>query len=189
MLVHDPHDLGRVHGGAAAQGDDHIRLKGPHLLGALLGAGQGGIRLHVEEAGVGDAHLIQLVGDGLGKAILIEEGVRYQEGTALAHNRLEFVQGHRQAALLDIDLSRNPEPKHIFPPCSDGFDVQKVLDAHVVGNAVSAPRAAAQGQGGGQLEVVQVADAALGGGGVHQDTAGFHPGGEILELILLGDGV
>ena len=49
MLVHHPHDLARVHGGAAAQGDDAVGLEAVHGLGAFLGAGQGGIGRHVEE--------------------------------------------------------------------------------------------------------------------------------------------
>ena len=59
-----------------------------------------------------------------------------------------------------------------------------MLDAHILRHGVSAPAAAAQGQGGGQPEVIQVADAALGGGGVDKDPAGLHSGGEGIQLVL-----
>ena len=39
---------------------------------------------------------------------------------------------------------------------------------------------------GVKLEVVQIADAALGGGGVHQDAAGLHAAGKLIQLGLLG---
>ena len=57
-----------------------------HGLGAFLGAGQGGIGRHVEEGGVLHAHLIQLVGDGLGVAVVVQEGVGNDEGPLLAHD-------------------------------------------------------------------------------------------------------
>ena len=71
MLVHHPHDLGRVHGAAAAQGDDAVGREIGHLLGASLGAGQGGIGRDVKERGVLDAHFVQLVGNRLGIAVMI----------------------------------------------------------------------------------------------------------------------
>ena len=71
VLVHHPHDLSSVHGGTAAQGDDHVRLEGVHGLCAGLCVCQGGIRLYVGEGGVYDSQLIQLVGDGLGVSIHI----------------------------------------------------------------------------------------------------------------------
>ena len=90
MLVHDPHDLGRVHGGAAADGDDHVGLEGGHLGGAGLGAGEGRIGSHIVEAGVTDAHFIQLGLHGLGVAVVIQEGVGDEEGLLLAHNVLQL---------------------------------------------------------------------------------------------------
>jgi len=56
----------------------------------------------------------------------------------------------------------------------------------VMGNA---PRAAAQRQRRTQHEVVQVADAALRGRRVDEDTAGLHARGEAVNQILAGDGV
>ena len=112
--------------------------------------------------------------DGLGIAVLVQEGVGDDEGFLLAHDVLQLIQSHRQAALLEINLFRRTEPQHVLSPLGDGLDVEQVLDAHVLGDRVAAPGAAAQRQGGRQLEVVQVADAAVGGGGVDQDAAGLH---------------
>ena len=104
---------------------------------------------------------------------------------------LQLIQRHRQAALLDIHLFRRAEPQHVLSPFGHGFDVQQVLDAHIFGYGVAAPAAAAQGEGGGHFEIVQIADAALGGGGVHHDAAGLHPGREGIQHLglLLGVGI
>ena len=55
----------------------------------------------------------------------------------------------------------------------------RCLTPNVLGDRVAAPGAAAQGQGRLELEVVQVADAALAAGGVDEDPAGLHG---VLEL-------
>jgi len=61
-----------------------------------------------------------------------------------------------------------------------------VLDTHVFGNRVAAPRAAAQRQRRGHVEVVKVAQSAVGGGGIHDDAAGLHPGAERVEFCFFG---
>ena len=96
---------------------------------------------------------------------------------------VQLAQGHGQAALLDVYLFRRAEPQHILSPLGDGLDVQQVLDANVLGDGVAAPGAAAERQGGRELEVVEVADAALRGGGVDQNAAGLHALGERIELF------
>ena len=189
MLVEHPHVLARVHGGAAAHGDDHIGLEGAHLLRAGLGAGQGGVGGYIGEAGVPDAHFVQFVLDGLGIAAPIQEGVGDDEGLFLPQHVLQLAESHGKAALLEINLLGGTEPQHILSPLGYGFDVQQVLDTHILRNGVAAPAAAAQGQGGGKTEVVQVTDAALRGGGVHQNPAGFHPGGESVQLLFGCNGV
>ena len=186
MLVQDPHDLCCVHCGAAADGNDHIGLEGSHLGGTGTGAGQSGIGLDGMEGVVDDAQLIQLLLDGTGVAVLVQEGIGDDECLLVL---LQLVQSHGQAALLEVDLFRCAEPQHVFSPLSHGLDVQQVLDAHVLGNGVAAPGAAAQSQGGGHLEVVQVADAAVGGGSVDDDTAGLHAVCESVQLGTGGDGV
>ena len=189
MLVHHPHDLAGVHGGAAAHRDDAVRLERGHGLGAFLRAGQGGIGRHVIEGGMGDTHLVELIGDGLGIAVLVEEGVGHDEGPLFAHDGLQLCQSHRQATFLEIDLFRRAEPQHVLSPLGDGLDVDQVLDAHVLGHGVAAPGAAAQGEGRRHAEVIQIADATVGGGGVDQDAAGFHPGRKGVDLVLFGHGV
>ena len=144
MLVEHPHDLAGIHCAAAAQGNDHIRLEQTHLLGACLRAGKCGIRSHVKECGVLNSHLIQLIGNRLGVAVLIKEIVSDDKGLLLAHHMFELVQRNRQAALLDIHLLRCPEPQHVLSPLSHSLDIQQVLHSHVLRYGVSAPAAAAQ---------------------------------------------
>ena len=43
-----------------------------------------------------------------------------------------------------------------------------------------------EGEGGSELEVVKIADAAVGGGGVDENTAGLHALGELVDLLMLG---
>ena len=186
MLIEHPHDLAGIHGGAAADGQNQVRLESRHLGRALPGAGKGRIGGHIVEGGVGDAHFVQLVFNGLRVAVIVQEAVRDDKCLFMS---FQLGQGDGQAALFEIDLFRRTEPEHVFPPDGDGFDVQQMLDAHVLGHGVAAPASAAQGEGGGQLEVVQVADAALSGGGIHQNPAGFHPGGEGVQLLLCADGI
>ena len=65
-------------------------------------------------------------------------------------------------------------PQHVFSSLSHGFLVNQVLRPDVFRDRVAAPGAAAEGQGRGEAEVVEVADPAVGGRGVDQDARGFH---------------
>ena len=185
MLVHDPHNLAGVHCGTAADGDNAVRLEGGHGLCAFLRAGEGRVGRNIVERGVDDAQLIQLVGNRLGEAGFEQERVGDDEAALLAHNCLEFIQGDRQAALLEVDLFRRTEPQHILPPDGNSLDVQQVLDADVLGDGVAAPRAAAQRQRRTQHEVVQVADAALRGRRVDENTAGLHGSRMFCHFLFL----
>ena len=184
MLVEHPHDFRRVHGRTTAHRDDDIRLEGGHLSGTGFGAGQGGIRFHGVEGVVNDAHGIQLLFHRLGVAILIQEGIGDNEGLFVL---FQLGQRNGQAALLEIYLFGRTEPEHIFPSFCHRFDVQQVLDAHVFGNTVAAPAAAAKGQRGRKLKIVQITDAALRGGRIDQQTAGLHAGAEGVQLFLFVD--
>ena len=113
MLVHHPHNLGRVHRGAAAERDDAVRLKGGHRLAPSFAQEEGRVGRDVGEGGVADAHFIQLVGDALRVAVVVEEAVGDDEGLLLAHDRSSARQRDRQAALLEIDLRRGSEPEHV----------------------------------------------------------------------------
>ena len=186
MLIHHPHDLAGVHCGTAAQRNDAVWLEGSHRLGALFGAGEGRVGSNVIEAGVLDAHLVQLLLDRFDIAVLIQEGVGDDEAFLLAHHSAQLIQCNRHAALLHIYLLRRSKPQHILSPLSDGLDVQQMFYPNVFGNRVSAPGTAAQSERRGELEVVQVADAAVGGWGVDDDAAGLHGVGVLHNLFLLG---
>ena len=166
--------LGRVHGRAAADGDDHIGLEQAHLGGTAASALQGGVGLDIIEAVVRDAHLVKLSLDSAGVAILEQELVGHDEGALLAHDAADFVERHRRGALLEVHLLGSAEPQHVLAALRDGLDVDQVLHPNVLGDGVAAPGAAAQGQGRLHAEVVQVTDAALRGGGVDDDAAGLH---------------
>ena len=185
MLIEHPHDLCRVHCGAAAKGDDGVRLKFAHGCGAVLRGEQRGVGLNVGKYRAGDVHLVELVGDRLGVAVLVQEGVGNDKGFLFAHDVLQLLQGKGHAALLDIDLFRRSEPQHVLSPLGNGFDVQQVLHADVLAHGVAAPGAAAQRQRGREVEVVEVADAAVGGGRVDNDAAGLHGRRKFAELFAL----
>ena len=74
-------------------------------------------------------------------------------------------------------------PQHIFCPFCDCLLVDQVLGTDVLGDGVTTPGAATQGQGRGQREVVQVTDTTLGGGGVDEDTGGLHLVAEVLDAV------
>ena len=162
MLIQYPHDLGSVHCAATAKRDDDIRIKQTHLLCTGLGGGQCRIRGNVKERGMLDTKFIQFIGNRPGVPVVIQEAVGNDKGSLLPHHLVKLIQCHRQAALLDIDLFGCAEPQHVLSPLSHGLDVQQMLDPHVLGHGVSAPAATAQRQGWRHLEIVEIADSALG---------------------------
>ena len=159
MLIQNPHDLARVHGGAAADGKDQVGLEGRHLRRAFSGTGEGGIGSYIVEGGVGDPHSVQLLLHRLRVAVLVQERVGDDECLLVI---FQLGQSHRQAALLEINLFRRTEPEHVLPPNCHSLDVQQVLDAHVLGNGVAAP----------------------GGRSIHQNAAGFHFLRKGVQLLL-----
>ena len=186
MLVENPHDLCSVHCGTAAECDDGIGLECSHKSCTLGCVCKGRIRLYVKERGVLNAHLIELIGDRLGVAVLVKEAVGYNECLLCASYSSELVKSNGEATLLDINLLRCSEPKHIFSPLGYCFNVKKVLNTYVFGYAVTAPRAATQGKGRSKLEVVKVSDTTVRGRSVNEDTAGLHTSGKGIQLILFG---
>ena len=185
VLVHHPHDLAGVHRGAAADGDDAVGLEGLDLLEAALAVLELGVGRDGPEARVDDALLVEGRLDLLGEAALVEEGVGDDEGALLAVDLGELAQGHGHAALLEEDLLGNTEPQHVLTPLCDGLDVEQVLGADVARDGVAAPGAAAERQRRRHLEVVDVADAALGGRGVDEDAARLHALGVLGHLLGL----
>ena len=85
------------------------------------------------------SHLIELIRDGLGVAVLIKEGICYDKCLLCTSDTSQLVKSYRQTTFLDVYLFRRSEPKHIFPSFCYCFDVDKVLDTYVFGNGVSAP--------------------------------------------------
>ena len=131
-----------------------------------------------------NSQFVQLVGNRLCIPVVIKEAVGNDKGLFLAHDRFQLVQGNRQTAFLDIYLLRGPEPEHIFSPLCNGFDIDKVLNTDILGNTVAAPGAAAKRQGGRKLEVIEIADAALRGRSIDQNTAGLHTLGKLSKLLF-----
>ena len=139
MLIENPHDFRRVHRGAAAESDYRVGLKSSHLLNALFGALESRVGSNVAESRVDNAHLVELIGYRLGVAVFVKEVIGDDERSLLAHDVLELVERDGQAALLDVDLLRCSEPKHVLSPLSHSLDVDKMLDADVLADAVAAP--------------------------------------------------
>ena len=138
----------------------------------------------VEDAG-GDPHLRQLVDHRLAHAHLEEVGVGDDERLLAVVVVLQLTQGHRRAALLEVHLLRQSQPQHILSPLRHGLDVQQLLDVGLAGEGAAAPGAGAQGQRRSRVEVVEVADAAEGGGHIDEDAGGLHPGAEGVDLLPL----
>ena len=142
MFIEHPHDLSGIHGGAAAQSDNDIRLEGCHLCCTGFGAAEGRIRFDFEEAGMRNAHLVQLVRDRFRVAVLVEETVGHDKCPLLSHHGFQFIKSYRQASFLDVHLLRCPEPQHVFSPFRHCLNIQKMLDSDIFGYGVSAPGSA-----------------------------------------------
>ena len=95
VLVEQPHDLGRVHRGSAADRDDRVGLELlAHHLGATLDDLDGGLRLDVVDDAEGDAvgAGAQLVDDLVDDAKLLHDLVAHNDGLLDAvHAILVFV--------------------------------------------------------------------------------------------------
>ena len=136
VLVAEPHHLGRVHGGAAAEGDDEVGLEGVHALEAGLDGVGVRVRLDFVEDLDFDAHLVEDLGDLVG-VTEVEEGLVGDEEGALAV--VELLEGEGQAAVLEVDFRRDLEPEHVLAAGGDGLDVHEVLDSDVFRDGVAAP--------------------------------------------------
>ena len=185
MLIHQPHDLRGVDGGAAADGDDDIGVEvvhGGHALHSVLDLG---INTDVVERGGLDAHGLQLVDDGLADAQLKQGSVGDDEGLLAVILVTQLLQRDRGAALLEVQLLGKSQPQHIFSPFCNSLDVQQLVDVGLTHEGGAAEGAGAQGQGGSGVEVIQVADTSKGGGHVDDDTAGLHLQAECADLFTL----
>ena len=120
---------------------------------------------------------------------MVEEGVGNDERSLFAHDLADLVKRYGQTAFFDVNLFGCAEPEHVFPSFCNGFDVEEVLYTYVLGDRVAAPRAAAECERGTEHEVVNIAYAALRGGGVDEDAAGLHARGKFVELGFFLDGI
>ena len=80
----------------------------------------------------------------------------------------------RPAGYLEVHLWRYPKPKHVLSALCEALDVEQVGGPDVGRDGSGAPGAASQGQGGIEVEVVQVANRTL--------------SGEARDGTILGDG-
>ena len=104
MLVHDPHDLRSVDGGATAHGNDDIGLELMHLGQTLHSVLDLGIDADIEELGSLNARVTQLVNNGVAGTQLIQSGVGDNESAFEVINFLHLPQSHGGAAGFEIDL-------------------------------------------------------------------------------------
>ena len=187
VFIENPHDLRRVHGAAAADGDDDVGIKAGHELGAFLGASERRVGSNVREGREHDTLGRERLLDRLGVAVGVEEGVGHDERALLLHFFTEFTEREREATLLLVNLLGSAEPQHIFSSHCNRLYIDKMFNANVLRNGVAAPAAAAESERRSELEVVNVADAALRARSIDENTAGFHAGSELGYLFLLVD--
>ena len=187
VFIENPHDLRRVHGAAAADGDDDVGIEAGHELSAFLGASERRIRSNVREGREHDTLGRERLLDRLGIAVGVEEGVGYDERALLLHFFTEFTEREREATLLLVNLLGSAEPQHIFSSHCNRLYIDKMFNTNVLRNGVAAPAAAAESERRSELEVVNVADTALRARSINENTAGFHAGCELSYLFLLVD--
>ena len=101
-----------------------------------------------------NAHLVQFVFNRSGVSVFVKEGIGYDKAAFLSHDSAEFIQSNRHAAFFEINFFRCSNPEHILSPFGNGFDVDQMFYAYVLGNGVAAPGTAAKGKGWSQFKVV-----------------------------------
>ena len=121
--------------------------------------------------------LAQVVQDFVHIAQLHHHRVGDDEGAGDALHLFQVLDG----ILLKIDAGRHLEPLHVDPPLGDALFVDEVHRRDVLGHAVLAVGAAAQRQGR-RVGIIDVADGALGGRAVHNDSAHAHG-----HAVFIGD--
>ena len=131
MFIQHPHDLRSVHCRTAAQRQNNIRFKLPHLLSTLLGTGQGRIWLYIRKELVCNPQTLQLIGDAGRHAAACEELVGHNKCTFLMQNFFQFPHCHWQTALLKVYFLRGSEPQHILSPLSNRLNVQQVANSNI----------------------------------------------------------
>ncbi|VUS45122.1 hypothetical protein SB6422_05267 [Klebsiella huaxiensis] len=173
MLVHHPHDFRRIHRRSAAQGYDDVGLEGVSQLCTFAHDGQRRVGFHFKEDFGFDARRFQHGSDLIRVSVVEQEAVGDDQCALMAIGD-HFIQRDGQRAAAEIDGFRKFMPQHIFSSLCHGFLVDQMFRPDVFRDRVTAPGAAAQGQGGRETKVIEIANAAVGGRGVNQDACGFH---------------
>ena len=172
MLIQQPHDLGGVHRGTTADGDDGVRFELlTHHGGAALDGFDARLRLDVVDDAEGHAvgTCTQLVDDLVDHAKLLHDLIAHDDGLFDAVHVAQVLDGVR----LEVGLGRNLEPLHVVVPPSDALDVEKVDCLDVAGHGVAAVGAATEGQRRCD-GVVDITHAAEGARRVPDDAACVH---------------
>ena len=171
MLIEQPHALGRIHRGAAAERDDDIGLEFAHHSHAAHDRVYIGIGLDVgiDFTVAVVLALAQIVKDFINIAELDHHRVGHDKRTLDILHFLEILDG----ILFEVDLRRNLEPLHIDPPLGKALFVDEVNGGDVGGRGVVAVGAAAEGERR-CVGVVDIADTALRRGRVDDHAAYLH---------------
>ena len=173
MFIKHPHNLCRVHRGTAADSDNGIRLERFHTFNALACGAECGIRFNVAEDFELEVHFFEAFDQSVDNAGVEEEAVGNDECTFTVIVG-QVAQSFIQAAVFKINLFRNPEPQHVFPPFGSSFDIEQMFRCNVLADRVTAPRTATESKRRVEFEVEHVADSALAGRHINQGTASFH---------------
>ena len=182
MFVHDPRNLGRVHGRASAKRDDHVGLKAVGHLDALAHGRQVRIGLHLGEDVNLHAQAFQRRNQIVRHARPEEEVVGHNQRPLPARNVLQSL---RNASAAEVDRPRQLVPQRILRALGHDLLVQQVLRADILRHGVPSPASATQRKARRKAEVIQIANAAMRGWRVYQDASGLHVVAEVLDALLL----
>ena len=182
LFVKHPHDFCRIHYRTAAKGDDGVRRETFHDFGTAAHGRYIRVGFDVGKDGIDDfiAAQVQLFDDALEEAefdhCLIGDNHRLVDV-------FHFLQVLHRIAF-EIDFGRYFEPLHIVSPAADFFDVEQVDGADVIADGIVSVGAAAEGERG-QEGVIDVADAAKGGGRIPDNADGFHRLAELFDQFRI----
>ena len=171
MLIEQPHTLSGIHSGAAAQGDNDVRLELTHSLYAAHNGFYVRIRLNV---GINFRMAVfftlsQVIENLIHIAQLYHSGIGDDKGALNALHLLQVL----NRIVFKIDLRRNFKPLHVNSPLGDALLVNQVNGRNVGSRRVVAVGAAAQSQRRG-IGVINVTNGALRGRRVGNHTANLH---------------
>ena len=182
LFVKHPHDFCRIHDRAAAEGDNGVRRETFHDFGTTAHGRYIRVGFDVGKDGIDDfiAAQVQLFDDALEEAefdhCLIGDNHRLVDV-------FHFLQVLHRIAF-EIDFGRYFEPLHIVSPAAYFFDVEQVDGADVIADGIVSVGAAAEGERG-QEGVIDVADAAKGGGRITDNADGFHRRAELFDQFRI----